>query len=139
MARAEPLPFHAGVAQIEVTFDLDVNGILAVSAKETTSGTQAEIRIQNKDKLSDDDVERMVREAAHYKEEDNIAVERVEAQRALETYVHEVGSCPAATKGTSCGGHKGDLVPATHAWLGQGRDVLPPLIRIALCCCACHR
>ena len=82
-------PMARGAAQIEVTFDLDANGILSVSAKETTSGKQAQIRIENKDKLSDEQVERMVRDAEEFQDDDQKALERVEARAALETYVHE--------------------------------------------------
>jgi len=79
-----------GVAQIEVTFDLDANGILSVSARETTSGKKAQIRIENKDKLSDEQVDRMVKEAEDFKDDDQKALERVEARTALESYIHQV-------------------------------------------------
>lgn len=84
-----------GVAQIEVTFDIDANGILAVSAREKTSGKKASIRIENKDKLSAEEVDRMVRDAEEFKDDDQIALERVEAKAALEEYIHE---CKKALK-----------------------------------------
>ena len=77
-----------GEAQIDVTFDLDANGILSVSAREVTSGTEAKITIQNADRLSPEDVERMVNEAASYKDADAQALGRVEARVRLEQYVH---------------------------------------------------
>jgi len=79
-----------GIAQIEVTFDLDANGILAVSAVEKTSGKKAQIKIENKDKLSAEQVDRMVRDAEDFRDDDDKAIERVEALAALEAYVHEI-------------------------------------------------
>mmetsp|Transcript_30739 Transcript_30739/g.74772 ORF Transcript_30739/g.74772 Transcript_30739/m.74772 type:complete len:642 (+) Transcript_30739:26-1951(+) len=77
-----------GVAQIEVTFDLDANGILSVAARETTSGKKAQIKIENKDKLTDEQVEQMLRDAEKFREDDEKAMGRVEAQSALEQYVY---------------------------------------------------
>ncbi|KAL1524209.1 hypothetical protein AB1Y20_019117 [Prymnesium parvum] len=77
-----------GVAQIEVTFDLDANGILSVAARETTSGKKAQIKIENKDKLTDEQVEQMLRDAENFREDDQKAMGRVEAQSALEQYVY---------------------------------------------------
>jgi len=77
-----------GEAQIDVTFDVDANGILSVSAREATSGKAAQIRIENVDRLQPDDIERMVNEAAQYKAADEAALRRVHARSDLETFVH---------------------------------------------------
>ena len=77
-----------GEAQIDVTFDGDANGTLSVSAKETTSGKAATIRIDNVERLDPHDIERMVREAQTYKDADAAALARADARVRLERYVH---------------------------------------------------
>jgi L1 cell adhesion molecule like protein len=65
-------PMPRGQPQIEVSFEVDANGILKVSAKETTTGKEMQIEIKNdKGRLTDDDIERMVQEAEKYKSEDS--------------------------------------------------------------------
>ena len=59
-----------GVPQIEVTFNLDTNSILNVSAKEKGTGKEANIVIENKGKLSDEEIKRMLDESEKFKEED---------------------------------------------------------------------
>ena len=83
-------PMPRGEAQIDVTFDVDANGILSVSATEITSGKAANIRIENVERLKPDEIERMVSEAQTYKDADERALARAEARRGLETYVHRV-------------------------------------------------
>ena len=61
-------PSPRGIPQIDVTFDIDVNGILNVSAKDTATGKEQRITIQNPNKLSDDEVERMMRKAKEFEE-----------------------------------------------------------------------
>merc|ERR1712226_863693 len=74
-----------GVPQIEVTFEIDVNGILRVSAEEKGSNNKESITIKNDDnRLSPDDIERMVKEAEDRKEEDEAAKARVDAKNELE-------------------------------------------------------
>jgi len=80
-------PAPRGVPQIEVTFDIDANGILNVSAVDKSTGKENKITITNdKGRLSKDDIERMVREAEKYKDEDEKVKERVSAKNALEGY-----------------------------------------------------
>ena len=71
-------PAMRGVPQIEVTFDIDANGILSVSAVDKGTGKEQKITIESKSSLSDDDIERMKREAEEYAEEDRKAKEFVE-------------------------------------------------------------
>ena len=74
-------PAPRGVPQIEVTFDVDANGILNVSAVDKSTGKENKITITNdKGRLSKEDIERMVNEAEKYKEEDKAAQERVQAK-----------------------------------------------------------
>lgn len=80
-------PAPRGVPQIEVTFDIDANGILNVSATDKSTGRENKITITNdKGRLSKDDIERMVREAEKYKDEDDKQKDRVAAKNGLEGY-----------------------------------------------------
>lgn len=84
-------PAPRGVPKIEVTFDLDANGILNVSAKDTSSGNSRNIVIKNdKGRLSQKDIDRMVSEAEKYKEEDDKQRERIAARNQLEGYIFNV-------------------------------------------------
>lgn len=78
-------PAARGVPQIEVTFDVDENSILQVSAVDKSSGKKEEITITNdKGRLSEEEIERMVREAAEFEDEDRKVRERVDARNTLE-------------------------------------------------------
>eukprot|EP00004_Rigifila_ramosa_P003756 TRINITY_DN13_c0_g1_i12.p1 TRINITY_DN13_c0_g1~~TRINITY_DN13_c0_g1_i12.p1 ORF type:complete len:670 (-),score=192.00 TRINITY_DN13_c0_g1_i12:38-1987(-) len=84
-------PAPRGVPQIEVTFDIDANGILNVSAEDKSTGKKDKITITNdKGRLSKDDIERMVSDAEKYKAEDEKHRERVEAKNALENYAYSM-------------------------------------------------
>ncbi|XP_054721056.1 major heat shock 70 kDa protein Ba-like [Uloborus diversus] len=84
-------PAPRGVPQIEVTFDLDANGILQVSALEKSSGKSQSIRITNdKGRLSKEDIERMLNEAKQYEKEDAEQREKVASRNSLESYVYSV-------------------------------------------------
>ena len=78
-------PMRAGQAQIEVTFDIDANGILHVTAKEKTSGKESSIRIENTTTLDKGDVDRMVREAEQNAAADKERREKVEKRNALDS------------------------------------------------------
>jgi molecular chaperone DnaK len=77
-----------GVPQIEVTFDIDANGIVQVSAKDKATGKEQQIRIQASGGLSQDDIERMVKEAAAHAAEDKKRRELVEARNHADALVH---------------------------------------------------
>jgi molecular chaperone DnaK len=81
-------PAPRGVPQIEVTFDIDANGIVSVSAKDKATNKEQQIRIQAKSGLSDADIERMVREAEANSEADKKRREAVEARNGLDALVH---------------------------------------------------
>ena len=78
-------PMPAGRPQIEVTFDIDANGILHVTAKEKTSGKESSIRIENTTTLDKSDVERMVKEAEQNAEADKKRREKVEKRNNLDS------------------------------------------------------
>ena len=87
---AEIPPAPRGVPQIEVTFDIDANGILHVSAKDKATGKENKITIKANSGLSDDEIQRMVRDAEAHAEEDKKAHELVDARNQLDTLVHSV-------------------------------------------------
>ena len=87
-----------GVPQIEVTFDIDANGIVNVSAKDLGTGKQQQITISGSTALTDDEVDRMVKDAENHAEEDKLRKEEVETRNncdslvnATETTLNEVG------------------------------------------------
>jgi L1 cell adhesion molecule like protein len=82
-------PMPRGVPQIEVSFDIDANGILNVSASEKSSGKSQKITITNeKGRLSKDDIERMVEESEKYADEDKARMAKIEARNGLESYLY---------------------------------------------------
>jgi molecular chaperone DnaK len=81
-------PAPRGVPQIEVTFDIDANGIVSVSAKDKGTSREQKITIQASGGLSDSDIERMVREAEENAEADKARRELVEARNAAESLIH---------------------------------------------------
>ena len=84
-------PMPRGVPQIEVTFDIDADGILNVSAVEKSTGKENKITIKNeKGRLSADEIERMVQEAEKFKAEDEANKSRIEAKNQLENYTFSV-------------------------------------------------
>ena len=83
-------PAPRGVPQIEVTFDIDANGIVSVQAKDKATGKEQQIRIQASGGLNEADIERMVKEAEANAEADKKRRETVEARNACEGLVHQV-------------------------------------------------
>jgi len=84
-------PAPRGVPQIEVSFDVDANGILNVNAVDKTTGRSNKITITNdKGRLSKEDIERMVADAEKYKAEDEAAAERITAKNGLESYAYNL-------------------------------------------------
>lgn len=77
-----------GVPQIEVTFDIDANGIVNVSAKDTATGKEQQIKIQASGGLSDDDIEQMVQDAEANAEDDKKRKEKIEARNQAESLIH---------------------------------------------------
>jgi len=81
-------PAPRGVPQIEVTFDIDANGIVQVSAKDKGTGKEQQIRIQASGGLSDADIEKMVKDAESHAAEDKKRRESVEAKNQAESLIH---------------------------------------------------
>jgi molecular chaperone DnaK len=81
-------PAPRGVPQIEVTFDIDANGIVNVSAKDKGTGKEQQIKIQASGGLQDADIEKMVREAEQFAEEDKKRREQAEAKNNAESLIH---------------------------------------------------
>lgn len=82
------LPAPRGLPQIEVSFDIDVNGIMNVSAKDLGTGKEQSIRITGSTKLSDSEIERMRKEAKEHEEEDKKRKEKIEVRNTADTLVH---------------------------------------------------
>ncbi|XP_078606139.1 endoplasmic reticulum chaperone BiP-like [Branchiostoma floridae x Branchiostoma japonicum] len=84
-------PAPRGVPQIEVTFEIDVNGILKVSAEDKGTGNKEKITITNdQNRLSPEDIERMVSDAERFAEDDKKVKEKVEARNELESYAYSL-------------------------------------------------
>ncbi|WP_435090256.1 molecular chaperone DnaK [Candidatus Pelagibacter bacterium nBUS_30] len=81
-------PAPRGVPQIEVTFDIDANGIVSVSAKDKGTGKEQKIQIQASGGLSEDEIEKMVKDAEANKEEDKKKRESVDVRNQADTLVH---------------------------------------------------
>ena len=107
-------PAPRGVPQIEVTFEIDANGILQVSAEDKGTGKAEKITITaEKGRLSEEDIERMVREAEEFAEEDKKVKEKIDAKNGLEGYLYNL-------KNTLEDDEKG---------LGKVTPIPPPIIR----------
>ena len=83
-------PAPRGIPQIEVTFDIDVNGILNVSAKDKASGKQQSVRIENSSGLSEDEIEKMRKEAEAHAAEDKQKRELAEQKNKASSLAHQV-------------------------------------------------
>ena len=81
-------PAPRGVPQIEVTFDIDANGIVHVSAKDLGTGKEQKIRIESSSGLSEADIDKMVKEAEAHAEDDRKARETIEAKNNAETTIY---------------------------------------------------
>jgi molecular chaperone DnaK len=83
-------PSPRGLPQIEVTFDIDSNGILHVSAKDKATGKENKIKIQASSGLSEEEVQRMVKDAEAHAEEDHKAIELITARNQCDAMIHSV-------------------------------------------------
>jgi molecular chaperone DnaK len=100
-------PAPRGVPQVEVTFDIDANGIVHVSAKDLGTGKEQSIQITASSGLSKDEVDRMVKEAALHAEEDRKKRELVDARNQLDGLIYQTEK--------TLGEHSASLDPATKA------------------------
>lgn len=83
-------PAPRGIPQIEVTFDIDANGIMNVSAVDKSTGKKQEVTIQSSGGLSDGEVDRMVKDAETYREQDEKKKDAVAAKNEAETLQYSV-------------------------------------------------
>lgn len=86
----------AGVPQIEVTFDIDANGILTVSAKDLDTGKEQSITIDDSDRMSDDEIQQAINDAEEYAEEDEFRRATMEVRQRAEKLLSEVDSALSA-------------------------------------------
>src|SRR5216683_86808 len=84
-------PAPRGMPQVEVTFDIDANGILHVTAKDKATGKEQNIRIENTGGLNKSEIQRMVKDAEAHSAEDKRQLETVTARNQLDSLVHSVG------------------------------------------------
>lgn len=81
-------PAPRGIPQIEVTFDIDANGILNVNAKDLGTGKEQKMQITASTKLSDKDIQKMMQEAKEHEEEDKKTKEKIEAKNSLDSLIY---------------------------------------------------
>ena len=83
-------PAPRGMPQVEVTFDIDANGILHVSAKDRATGKEQKVRIEASSGLSDTEIDKMVKDAESHAQDDEERREKVEARNQLDSLVYQV-------------------------------------------------
>ena len=108
-------PAPRGIPQIEVTFDIDANGIVNVSAKDMGTGKAQSITITSSTKLSDDEINAKVKEAEQYAEEDKKRKEEVELRNRAETLVYETEKNLKELESALSEEEKNDIVAAKDA------------------------
>ena len=114
-------PAPRGVPQIEVTFDIDANGIVHVSAKDKGTGKEQQIRIQASGGLSDDEINQMVQDAESHADEDKQRKELVEAKNAADGLVHTTESA-LNEHGESLSGDEKSAIEADLAALKEAME-----------------
>ncbi len=114
-------PAPRGVPQVEVTFDIDANGLINVSAKDKASGKVQKITIQGGTGLSDEEIEQMVKDAERHAEEDKMKKEQVDARNLADATIH------TAEKSLRDAGDKvpADVKSSIEAKIKDLREVLP--------------
>ena len=108
-------PAPRGIPQIEVTFDIDANGIVNVSAKDMGTGKEQRITITSSTKLSDDEINAKVKEAEQYAEDDKKRKEEVELRNRAETLVYETEKNLKELESALSEEEKNDIVAAKDA------------------------
>jgi len=106
-----------GEPQIEVTFDLNADGILNVNAKDLKTGATADIQIKNRGQLSQAEVAAMMHQAAMFEKEDEERIKRVEVRNELERAIFEVKQISEQTQDKKLAGILSKAVEKTEEWL----------------------
>ncbi len=109
-----------GIPQIEVTFDIDANGIVNVSAKDMATGKQQAITITASSGISDEEIENMVKDAESHSEEDQRNKERIEAKNHLDSLIYNTEKTLAEHKDKL----EADDITALEAALAEGKTAL---------------
>lgn len=120
-------PMPRGVPQIEITYDVDANGILNVSAEEKSTGKSNKVTIKNDKQRSKEEIEAMVADAAKFEAEDKAVMARVEARNKAEAYLYQArGSLQEEQLKTTIGEEGCASIEATVKegldWLDQNRE-----------------
>jgi len=116
-------PMPRGVPQIEVSYDVDANGILNVSAVEKSTGKSNKITITNDTgRLSKEDIERMLEEAKKHEAEDKVRMEKVDAKNKLESYLYNTRNAVQEEKVKETLGE--ETVKEIEGWVKEGIDWL---------------
>jgi molecular chaperone DnaK len=113
-------PAPRGVPQIEVTFDIDANGILNVTAKDNATGKDQKITITSSSGLSKEEVERMAKEADAHSAEDKVQREAVDAKNQLDSMVYQIEKTLRESGDKISGSDRGDVENA----LGDAKKAL---------------
>ncbi len=105
-------PAPRGVPQIEVTFDIDANGILNVTAKDNATGKDQKVTITSSSGLSKEEVERMAKEAEAHSAEDKVKREEIEARNSLDSLVYNIEKMLKENGDKISGSERGDVESA---------------------------
>ena len=120
-------PAPRGVPQIEVTFDIDANGILNVTAKDTATQKDQKITITSSSGLSKEEVERMAKEADAHSAEDKAARDSIEAKNQLDTMVYQIEKMLREQGDKISGSERGDVENA----LADAKKALDAVIELS--------
>jgi L1 cell adhesion molecule like protein len=120
-------PMPRGVPQIEITYDVDANGILNVSASEKSTGKSNKITITNDKSRSKEDIEKMIQEAEKYAAADKEVMERVDARNGAESYLYNARNTLREEKVKEKLGEEDidvaeKLIAEGLAWLDENRE-----------------
>ncbi len=119
-------PAPRGIPQVEVTFDIDANGIVQVSAKDKATGKEQQIRIQSSGGLSEEDIQRMVKEAEANAEDDKKRKEMIETKNHADALVHSTEKALAEHGGIVSSDEKTaietDLTALKEALVAEDKD-----------------
>jgi len=119
-------PMPRGVPQIEITYDVDANGILNVSAAEKSTGKSNKITIKNDRQRSKEEIEKMVAEAAQYEADDKATIARIDCRNKSEAYLYQARTACQEEKLKATLGENAqkieNVVKEGLAWLDDHRD-----------------